>query len=290
MPESRDRLTARKINAEDVINGNYYQQDGFDPNYIITPYGLRVSRGRILGTVVDTFVNDDESYGAVTLDDGTDTIRAKFFQELDMMEGVEEGDIVEVVGKIKEYDNEIYVNPELIIPRSPTYELLRAVELTKIRDQWRDHIEMAKRLQEADKSDEDVRQELKGEGLGEPEIDGILKYLTLGEDAFEKGTQTTTTENGATITQNTQQPQAQTHPTMDDDTDSDDGDDADDESEDIRADILEAIEDLDDGDGADYGAIQDAVDVDEDTMEDAVNDLLSDGTCYEPRPGRIKKL
>ncbi len=289
MPESRSRLTARKINIEDVINGNYYQQDGFDPNYIITPYGLRVSRGRILGTVMDTYINDDESYGALTLDDGTDTIRAKFFQDLDMMADIEKGDIVEVVGKVKEYDNEIYVNPELIIPRNATYELLRAVELTSMRDEWRDHIETAKRLQDAGKSDEDIEQELKGEGLGGPEIEGILKYVTLGEEAFEKGTQTTTTENGATITQSTSQ--AQTHPTVDDEDADDSADeDEDDESGDHRADILDAIEDLDDGDGADYGAIQDAVDIDEDTMEDAVNDLLSDGTCYEPRPGRIKKL
>lgn len=283
MPESRTRLTARKINIEDVINGNYYKQEGFDPNYIITPYGLRVSRGRILGTVVDTYQNEDGSYGAVTIDDGTETIRAKFFQELDMMEDVSEGDIVEVVGKVKEYDNEIYVNPELIVKRSPNYELLRALELKQMRDTWRDHVETAKTLQDAGKDEDDIAQELKGDGIGEPEIEGILQYITLGEDAFQKAVAADTA--GATITQST----AQTHPTVaEEDSGAEDEDDA--AGEDYRGDILEAIDELDDGEGADYGEIQDAVGIDEEAMEDAINDLLSDGTCYEPRPGRIKKL
>ncbi|MDY6769548.1 MAG: hypothetical protein SVU88_01100, partial [Candidatus Nanohaloarchaea archaeon] len=66
MPESRERLTARKIRIDDLKQGRYYEQEGFDPNYLLTPHGLSVSRSRVLGTVVDTFVNDDESYGAVT--------------------------------------------------------------------------------------------------------------------------------------------------------------------------------------------------------------------------------
>jgi len=297
MPESRSRLTARKIQIEDVIRGNYYQQDGFDPNYIITPYGLRVSRGRVLGTVVDTFINDDETYGAVTIDDGTETIRAKFFQDLDMMAEIEAGDIVEAIGKIKEYDDEIYIQPELLLQRGPQYELLRALEYQEVRDTWADYVEQARTMEEADKSREDIRQELRGEGLDEPEIDGILKYLTLGDDAFEKATETAASAgDGATLTQSTAQHEAtaeapedggaETHPTVDED-ESDDEDGAD---TDHREAIMDAIDDLDDGDGADYADIQDETGLDEEELEDAVNDLLSDGTCYEPRPGRIKRL
>lgn len=279
MSESRSRLTARKINIEDVINGNYYQQDGFDPNYVITPYGLRVSRGRILGIVVDTYVNDDESYGAITIDDGTETMRAKFFQELDMMEGVEEGDVVEVVGKIKQYNDETYINPELIVQRGPTFELLRALELKEVRETWREHVEMVKQLQDAGKSEEDIVQELAGNGLNPEEVHGILQYLDLG-DAFNTGGQT---GGNARITT------APTHPTAGNGSEAGSGNDEE-NSVDHRGIVLEAIETLDDGDGADYGDIQDETGLDEEEMEDAVNDLLSDGTCYEPRPGRIKKL
>lgn len=299
MTESRSRLTARKIRIEDVIRGNYYQQDGFDPNYVITPYGLRVSRSRILGTVMDTYINDDETYGALTLDDGTETIRAKFFQDLDMMEDIEEGDIIEVIGKVKEYDDEMYVQPEILLHRDPNYELLRALEHREVRDTWREHVQTAKKLEDAGKSREDIIEEMKGDGLEEPEIEGILQFLTLSEDAFEKATQADAGGSGATLTQSTAQQEAkdttgtaeaaaETHPTVDDS--SDDEDDESDSGNDHRQAIMAAIEELDDGDGADYGDIQDEADIDEETLEDAVNDLLSDGTCYEPRPGRIKKL
>lgn len=290
MPESRSRLTARKVQIKDVIAGNYYQQEGFDPNYIITPYGLRVSRARILGTVVDTYINDDESYGAVTIDDGSETIRAKFFQDLGMMEDAEEGDIVEVIGKVKKYDDEIYVNPELILPRSPNYELLRAVELKEVRDQWREYVEKVKQYQDADRSEDDILEEMKAEGLSEDDTQAILNYISLGDD-FASGGQETSS-GGANITS---APAAETHPTAGDedsetDTSDSDEDDESDIDEDKRTLIIETIDELDEGDGADYGTLVEETGIDEEEIEDTVNDLLSDGTCYEPRPGRIKKL
>ncbi|PSH02036.1 MAG: hypothetical protein BRC26_02575, partial [Nanohaloarchaea archaeon QH_8_44_6] len=60
--------------------------------------------------------------------------------------------------------------------------------------------------------------------------------------------------------------------------------------ENLEREVLEAIEDLDEGDGADYSEIVDGIDEPEDKLEDTINSLLSDGTCYEPQPGKIKKL
>lgn len=287
MPENRSRLTARKVRIADVINGSYYTQEGFDPNYVITPYGMTVSRARLLGTVVDTYVNDDESYGAITIDDGTATIRAKFFQELDMMEDIEEGDIVECIGKVKQYDDEIYINPEMVLEREPNYELLRALEIERMREQWRDHVDRVKTLQDADKSEEDIRHELEAQHLTDQEIAGILEYVEMedefstGQEAAAQAQEQTHPTPGAT-----QQPA----PTPGQEQSADSGDEDDGADEDLQQAVMEAIDDLDDGDGAEYGAIVEAVDSDEDALEDAINDLLSDGTCYEPRPGRIKKL
>lgn len=262
MAESRARLTARKVTAEDIIEGNYYEREGFDPNYLLTTYGLRVSRARVIGTVVDRYVNDDESYGAVTLDDGTATIRAKFFQDLEMMDGIGEGDIVEVIGKVKEYDGERYVNPELVLHREPTAELVRALEMNQVRDRWREYVETAQELQEDGTGDEDIVQQLQGEGLAEDDAEAVVQYLDMAGDAFETAGGTgAPEENGG-----------------------------DDDAQDHRATVLSAIESLDDGEGVEYGAIQEEADLEEEPLEDVINDLLSDGTCYEPRPGRIKRL
>jgi len=72
-----------------------------------------------VATVVDTFINEDETYASLTVDDGEDTIQIKFFNELEMMQDFEEGDIIEVVGKIREYQGEIYFNGEILNERPP---------------------------------------------------------------------------------------------------------------------------------------------------------------------------
>jgi len=61
--------------------------------------------------------------------------------------------------------------------------------------------------------------------------------------------------------------------------------------ENLEKEVLEAVESLDEGEGADYSEILEEVEnADEDQLEDTINSLLSDGTCYEPKPGKIKKL
>ncbi|MDY6771555.1 MAG: OB-fold nucleic acid binding domain-containing protein [Candidatus Nanohaloarchaea archaeon] len=263
-------MTARRVRIEDIINGDYHEREGFDPNFLITPRGMRVSRASLVATVVDSFVNDDESYGSFTLDDGTETIRAKFFQELDDMEGIEEGDIVHVVGKVREYDDEIYVQPELIKTENMEYELLHALETQHLHNKWQKAVNKAKEMQDNDRSEEDIRQELKGLGIDSDEdIDAILEYLSA-EEQFETASET---EGGSSSQER-----------------SSGGSQSEGDRENQEQLVLHAIDELDDGEGADYSDIIERVDMSEDEVEDVINDLLSDGTCYEPKPGRIKKL
>jgi len=268
MPDSRERMTARRVTLTDIINGSYHQREGFDPNFLITPQGMRVSRVSVVATVVDTFVNDDENYGAFTLDDSTETIRAKFFQELDEMDGIEEGDIVHVVGKVREYDNEIYIQPELIQARDVSFELLHDVETERMARRWQKAVQEAEEMQEDDATEDDIRHELKGLGITKDEdIDAILTHLSDDDGDEDDVTFSESTESTASS-----------------------GEKDDEEQENQEQLVLHAIDELDDGDGADYGDIIDTVDMAEEEVEDVINDLLSDGTCYEPKPGRIKKL
>ncbi|MFC5135903.1 MULTISPECIES: hypothetical protein [Haloferacaceae] len=80
----------------------------------------------------------------------------------------------------------------------------------------------------------------------------------------------------------------------------DDGGSGDDEGDDAAADVdleaaaVERMEALDDGDGADREAVVEAVasehGVDPDTVEDAVQDALMGGKCYEPGDGLLKAI
>jgi RPA family protein len=243
------RQVAKLTDTRELNSGKYFQREGFEPNFLLTPEGRRLSRARLVATVVDRFINDDETYGSITLDDGKDTTQVKFFNELELMEGFETGDIIEVVGKVREYQGQIYLDGEILQHREPEAELLHQMRLKKSKEEWSQIHETVKQLKESGKDQEEIEKEMVGK-LEEEEVDALLQ--SFGE-SFE---------------------QAETE----------------EDRENLERKVLEAVEDLDDGEGADYADIVDEIDEPEDQLEDTINNLLSDGTCYEPQPGKIKKL
>ena len=88
------RQTAVKTRIIDIVGGKFFRQDGKEPNYLQTASGRKISRVRILATVVGKFTSDDGMFGSVVLDDGTETIRAKTFKTLkpiDFIKSLESG-------------------------------------------------------------------------------------------------------------------------------------------------------------------------------------------------------
>ena len=242
------RQTAKLVDFNHLNSGKYFQREGFEPNFLLTPEGRRISRARTVATVVDRFVNDDETYGSLTLDDGNDTLQVKFFNELELMEDFETGDILEVVGKAREYQGQIYLDGEILTRVNPEKELLHQLRLEKRKEEWNQIRDTVEQLDDSGKSHEEIENEMAGT-LTEDEVDSLLQSFN---EKFK--------ENG------------------------DEG------LENIERDVLDAIQELDEGEGADYSEILDAIDEPEDKLEDTVNSLLSEGTCYEPKPGKIKKL
>lgn len=242
------RQTAKLVDFNHLNSGKYFQREGFEPNFLLTPEGRKISRARTVATVVDRFVNDDETYGSLTLDDGNDTLQVKFFNELELMEDFETGDILEIVGKAREYQGQIYLDGEILTRVNPEKELLHQLRLEKREEEWNQIRDTVEQLDDSGKSHEEIENEMAGT-LTEDEVDSLLQSFN---EKFK--------ENG------------------------DEG------LENIERDVLDAIQELDEGEGADYSEILDAIDEPEDKLEDTVNSLLSEGTCYEPKPGKIKKL
>lgn len=243
------RQTAKHATARELNSGRYFEKEGFTPNYLLTPEGRRLSRARVVATVVDRYVNDEETYGSMTLDDGSDTVQIKFFNELEMMEEFEVGDIVEAVGKVREYQGQVYMNAELLVKRTAENELLHRLRHRMTHEQWHSIRETVKQMEESGSSQEDIEKEMAGK-LDEEEVDALLQ--SFGE-SFE--------------------------------TSEIEGD-----KENLEREVIEAVEELDDGEGAGYGEIGEEVDAPEDKLEETINSLLSDGTFYEPEPGKLKKL
>lgn len=238
------RLTAKKTRINDIINGEYFQKEGFESNYVVTPFGRKVSRVNIIGTVMKKFVTEDGSYGFIVLDDETETIRAKVFKDISPLKDIKEGDLVKVIGKVREYEGEIYLNLEHAKPtKNPNWITLRMLEIKKTEKELREKVESIKTK---DLTQEEMFQLAKRKGI-DKEL--LIQTESSEEESKEK-----------------------------------------EDKKEIKEKILNIIAELDEGKGASYSDIIDKSEIEEKDIENIINDLLTEGTCYEPRPGRIKKL
>ena len=133
-----ERNVAYKVAVKDITHGSYSRSDSrWEPGYVLTPLGERVSRVRVMGVAVSRFASEDGRYASITLDDGSDTILVKAFRDdVEVLLGVEPGDTVDVVGKVKEYGGERYINVESVWRvEDPNWELVRRLELLLKRKQ-----------------------------------------------------------------------------------------------------------------------------------------------------------
>lgn len=207
-----ERQTAKKVSLSDIMNGKWVKKGGFDPSFIVTPMGAEVSRARVMGTVVAKFMAEDGNFGSLTIDDATDTIRVKTFKTVKPIESHAVGDLLDVIGKVREFEQEIYMIPEILTRVDPNTELLRKLELIK-------------------------------SGAAGP----------LQQAAFPEA------------------PVQQTSVLQS-----------------VRDKILRLIEAAPSGQS--YDKILEEAGEAEAAVEQAINDLLAEGICYEPTPGKIKKI
>ncbi len=84
----------------------------------------------------ETLANEQETprkkYLSFTIDDASGQIRIKIFgDDVDRFSGIQQGNTVMVIGKLRNYNNELYILPEIIKPQDPRYLLVRKLEIEK---------------------------------------------------------------------------------------------------------------------------------------------------------------
>ncbi|MBU3957731.1 MAG: hypothetical protein KKB25_01520 [Nanoarchaeota archaeon] len=247
------RLTAKKAGISEITKGKFFKKPGFESNYVLTHLGRRLSRVRVLGLVVDKFMNSDGSYSAITIDDSSDTIRCKFFGGLKIFDGVEAGSVVDAVGKVREYNGEIYIAPEIVTKiTDPNFETMRILELALITRQQKERIAKIK--------------ELKLKTSDTKEIKESAKYLMSEEDAEAIiEAEGIINENLSAADGKTEQPK------------------------DAKETVIKIVNESG-KDGVDYQMILAKSGLPESAVDMAVQSLLESGILFEPRPGKLKSL
>lgn len=173
MPNQPTRQTAFKCWVSDISRANYILKEGWDPNYLEIN-GKHISRLNILAHIVDTFLSEDENYGALTIDDNTDTIRVKAFREdTNLIRNFKIGDTILLIGRPRQYNGEVYLTPEIIKKLdNPNWELVRKLELIKI--YGKPKINQIQRLKE---EIQPIKEEIIEENLTETSRQKILTVI-----------------------------------------------------------------------------------------------------------------
>lgn len=208
-----ERMTAKKVRIADLTGGEWVRKEGMEPSFVLTAHGDQVSRARVLATVVGRFVAEDQAFASVTLDDQTDTIRAKTFQTAQPLQQLAVGDRVDIVGKVREYQGEVYLIPEAVrIIADPNWETLRRLDI------------IAQRRRQAAPTSMNAGQR----PAPERERDAVRKQALA---VIEKRP-----------------------------------------------------------DGAPFADLLKLLDAPEPVIESVIDELLAEGICYEPSPGKIRKI
>lgn len=233
-------MTARKVRISDLVSGKFFygSKEEMKPSYVITPYGGKVSRVSIVGTVTEKFTNEEGSYSSVTLDDGTGAIKVKSFER--GLESLEAGDIVRVIGKLKEYNGELYIAFEIASKEKMNAELLGRLDVLH---------ELAKQKKVID----DVRA-----ASGQMDEEELKNYAkdTYGMDGETLGAVLEAKKKEV----------------------------------DYRPKVLEIIEKLDEGNGIEAVKLFDVLNLPDNIVEKTIDQLLNDGSIYEPKIGHLKKV
>lgn len=127
------RNTAYKVWIAELHNGTYVKREGqWESNYVKIGE-LEISRVNVIATIVQKYENAENNYCSLTVDDGSDTIRIKAWgEDTKLISKFNVGDIIKIIGKTKEYNNEIYLMPELVkLVDDLNWILVRKLELIK---------------------------------------------------------------------------------------------------------------------------------------------------------------
>ena len=94
--------------------------------------GKAISRVNLVANVVEKYSSAEKKYISLTIDDASGQIRLKIFgDEVDKFHEVNQGETVLVVGLLRQYNDELYITPEIVKPQDPRYLLVRKLEFDK---------------------------------------------------------------------------------------------------------------------------------------------------------------
>jgi len=131
--EIRKRNIAYKLRIGDVLKGVPMMDEG---KFLFLELGDRkVVRVNILANCVDKFIQEGErQFGSLTVDDASGQLKLKVFgEDIDRVKSIMQGDTLQIIGNMREWNGEIYMIPEVVKKVDARWLLVRKLEIQNAR-------------------------------------------------------------------------------------------------------------------------------------------------------------
>ncbi len=129
----KKRNTAYKLRIGDIFKAKPIIADG--KFLFLELADKKISRVNLLANVVDKYVSEGEkNYATITVDDASGQIKLKSFgEDIQILKDCLQGDTVQIIGTVREYNNEIYLLPEIVKKVDTQWLLVRKLEIQNSR-------------------------------------------------------------------------------------------------------------------------------------------------------------
>ncbi len=131
-PEKFKRATAYKLRIGEILSGKPVKNE---ERFNFLELGDReIRRINVVANIIEKYENpggeNKTKYASFTIDDASGQIKLKAFgDDVDRFKEISQGDTVMAIGKLREYNDEVYILPEIIKKKDPRYLLVRKLEL-----------------------------------------------------------------------------------------------------------------------------------------------------------------
>jgi RPA family protein len=129
--EQRKRNIAYKLRIGDILKSKPVTNEG---RLLFLEYGdKKLVRANLIANAVDKYVNDGEKkYAVITVDDASGQMKLKTFgDDIVILKDITQGDTLQIIGTIREYNSELYITPEIVKKVDPKWLLVRKLEIQK---------------------------------------------------------------------------------------------------------------------------------------------------------------
>ncbi len=130
----KKRNVAFKLKIGDILKGTSKMEES---KFLFLELGeKKVVRVNVLANCVDKFIQDGEKkYASLTIDDASGQIKIKAFgDDIELLKKINQGDTLQIVGNLREWNAELYILPEIIKSVDPRWLLVRKLEIQKLKE------------------------------------------------------------------------------------------------------------------------------------------------------------